>query len=186
MYTIGPDIRFEFTRAGSGMVMSVEDAKEHLRVDIDTEDDYIALLIGAAQAYTENFTGRPYTGIEVVQYFDTFPYPSAVLYWGDVTAVTAVKYLDADAQEQTFSGYYVDKVMDRARIVIDRGSVIPQIADRPNAVWVEYDAGKAPPADVLQAMKWLVAEMYEKRENAVKQLPTAAEWILAMHRLWQI
>jgi hypothetical protein len=31
-----------------------------------------------------------------------------------------------------------------------------------------------------------VAEMYEKRENAVKQLPTAAEWILAMHRLWQI
>lgn len=189
MYTIDSQIRFEITDPASGLPLSVADAKEHLRVDIDTEDDYIELLIKAAWGYAENYTGRPMMPITVKQYWDDFPGRSFVLYWGDVTAITSVKYYDSNNAEQTLSSslYRVDMLMDRARIVFNSTASIPSVYDRPNAVWVEYDAGKAAvPDDMLHAMKLVVGELYEKRENTVKQLPTVAEWFLAQYRLWQI
>lgn len=38
--------------------VTLEQAKTHLRVEHDDEDDYILSLISAAREYAENFTGR--------------------------------------------------------------------------------------------------------------------------------
>lgn len=182
-------IRYEITDTASGLPISLAEAKEHLRVDIDTDDDYIESLIRAAWGYAERFTGRPMRPITVKQYFDDFPGRSIVLYWGDVTSVTHIKYYDTDGNLQTINSanYHTDLIMDRGRIVFHRNYSLPSVDDRPNAVEIEYEAGAATiPADVIHAMKHLIGEMYERRENHVKQLPTAVEWSLFPHRIWQI
>jgi hypothetical protein len=109
------------------------------------------------------------------------------LYWGNVTAVAHIKYYNTANVLTTFTDYEVDLVMDRARIVINSGVTIPDTYDRPNTLAVTYTAGFATiPDDIIAAMKLIVGELFEKRENTVKQLPTAAEWLLAPYKLWQI
>lgn len=40
-------------------ILSLDAAKEHLRIDVDSEDETVAALILAAIAVLENFMGRP-------------------------------------------------------------------------------------------------------------------------------
>ena len=73
--------------------------------------------------------------------------------------------------------------MDRARIRI---GTLPTIDERLNCIEIQYVCSWSVPEDVIQAMKLMIGEMYEKRENTVKRMPTAADWILTMNRLWEI
>jgi uncharacterized phiE125 gp8 family phage protein len=147
------------------------------------EDDYIELLINAAWKTTEKVLGRPLKQITVKQYFDEFPGKDFVLLWGNVTSVTHIKYYDADNALQTFTDFTTDKIMDRARI---RLTTEPTIYDRMNCIEIQYVCSYTVPADVIAAMKLMIGEMYEKRENTVKRMPTAADHILSMNRLWEI
>jgi uncharacterized phiE125 gp8 family phage protein len=181
--TLSNQIRYEITAIASGLPISVADAKDHLRITGDDEDDYIELLIKAAWKHTEKILSRPMKQITVKQYFDDFPADEFSLLWGNVTSITSVKYYDVDEVEQTFTDYYLDKVMDRARI---RLKSTPDVYDRPNAVTIEYIASWTPTDDVIAAMKLIIGDMYEKRENTVKRLPTAADWLLSLNRLWEV
>lgn len=42
------------------MVVSVEEAKQHLRVDSDEEDIYIQSIIAASEEFIKNATGRTF------------------------------------------------------------------------------------------------------------------------------
>jgi uncharacterized phiE125 gp8 family phage protein len=200
MYTLSSEIRYSEVAAASGLPFSVADAKDHLHVDGTDHDDYIQLLIKAAYKNVEQTIQRPIMSRQWVQYFDKFPINYGIneytglpnlyyflLYWGNVTAVAHVKYYNTANVLTTFTDYATDLIADRARIVINSGVTIPDTYDRPNAVAVTYTAGFATiPDDIIAAMKLIVGELFEKRENTVKQLPTAAEWLLAPYKLWQI
>lgn len=181
--TLSDQIRYEIIETASGLPISVADAKDHLRVTGSDEDDYIELLIKAAWKTTEKILGRPLKEITVKQYFDDFPGKDFVLLWGNVTSVTHIKYYDADNVQQTFTDYTTDIIMDRARIRI---GTLPTIYERMNCIEIQYVSSWVVPEDVIQAMKLMIGEIYEKRENTVKRMPTAADWILTMNRLWEI
>jgi len=40
------------------MIVTLEEAKKHLRVDINDDDDYIQMLIGAAEQFLTDTTGK--------------------------------------------------------------------------------------------------------------------------------
>jgi uncharacterized phiE125 gp8 family phage protein len=189
MYTISEDIRFEFVSDASGEVITLQEAKDHLRVDGSGEDAYISTLIDAAEAYCSRYTGRLLRQRDVVQYWDSWPPVEVVLYWGNVSDVQSVTVSDEDNIQQPFTEFVVDKIMDRARIVPNRGVSLPRVYAPANGLRISYtagyEAGKVP-ADLIAAMKLLVADLYEKRESSVKQLPDTITWLLQLHRLWQI
>lgn len=170
--------------------VSVADAKNHLRVDVDltTDDSLIALLIGAARRYAEMYTGRSFITQTWRQTLDGFPGPSQigvpygqtyslpghaiVLDRGNVLSVDAIQYLAMDGTTQTMSPatYVADITGSPARITPVFGQIwpinLPQIA----SVWVNYTAGYGPAAtDVPEGVRqWIMLRLntlYENREE---------------------
>lgn len=170
--------------------VSKAEAKTHLRVDFDTDDDYIESLITAATAWIENRTGRQLVSTTLRQSWDTCPTipvnvtPLQLLggLWipgmevgplslmrEPVQSVSWVKYYDADDTQQTVSSstYWFDGDSTPPRVVPK--TQWPAIhPSRPGAFQVQFvagygDAGDAPEPLKL-AVKWLVAHWYETRE----------------------
>lgn len=197
MYTLDSQIRFEIASGGGPAEepVTTAEAKTHLRIasGVTEDDTYIGNLIKAGRYYIEHYTGRPLVSKTYDQYFDYFKNLDIVLYWGGVSDVDSVNYADENTGvegELSAANYVVDKVMDRCRIRVAKDETWPNTYNKPNAVRVRYTAGFGAasdvPEDIKQALLMLVAEMYERRENGVKQLPTVVEWMLAPYRLWHI
>lgn len=195
MFTLDDQIRYTIASGGDPAEepITTAEAKTHIRVTTTGDDTYIGTCIKAARHYVEHYTGRPLVSTTYDQYFDYFKSYDIVLYWGNVSAVASVNYAEEDAGVETelsSANYVVDKIMDRCRIRVAKDVSWPNTYEKPNAVRIRYTAGFGAaadvPEDIKQAILMLVAEMYEKRENGVKQLPTAAEWMLAPYRLWSV
>jgi uncharacterized phiE125 gp8 family phage protein len=187
-------------------VLSLSDAKLHLRVDFDDDDELIESYIATA---IQNIDGRDgwlgralgeqtwelrlagFNGSEIA-----IPLPPLI-------EVESVKYYDANDALQTFSNgdYEVVGVggFGKARVVLKAGKAWPAIAKRAENVLVRFragyqDNGDSPPsltvpAPILTAIKRQVATMYENREavvvNAtVAKLPGGVEALLAPLRVW--
>ena len=187
MYVISPHIRYQTASGAAEEPLTVAEAQTHLRVDGD--DTYLTMLIAAARTQCEAFTCRTMVATTYEQFFDDFTTESFTLYWGPVSSVASIQYYDEDNALQTFASgnYHVDAVMDRARIVLDDDADWPEVYDKPNAVKITYTAGyanaAAVPAQLKYAMLLMIGEMYERRENHVKNLPTAVEHLMHPYKL---
>jgi uncharacterized phiE125 gp8 family phage protein len=111
--------------------------------------------------------------------------------------VVAVRYTDRDGVEAVLDEalYFVDVVKKPGRLVLNYGAEWPSVALRPVAgVRVEFVAGyggaSAVPDMVKAAVKLLVGDLYENRENTlvaqgvtVAPMPFAARALLDMVRI---
>jgi len=68
--------------------VSLDQAKLHLRVDYDDDDDYITALIIAARQFVEKITHRAIFNRKMLLQLDYFPWPG----WGSTTGSTAHDY----------------------------------------------------------------------------------------------
>jgi uncharacterized phiE125 gp8 family phage protein len=186
-------------------VLALQQAKAHLRVDIDDDDELIESYIAAA---IQNIDGRDgwlgralaaqtwelrlpeFCGREI-----SVPLPPLI-------AIESVKYYDAADVLQTLSpgDYEVVGVggFGKARIVLKNGKTWPGIAKRAENIMVRFTAGYitadsppvgSVPAPILTAIKRQVGTMYELRETlvvnaSVAKLPGAVEALLAPLRVW--
>ena len=166
--------------------IELADAKQHLRVTHDAEDDYIASLVEAATQYVEDqvsvsIMARDYD-LSLGGFSDRILLPR-----GPVTAVDSISYIDADGVEQVLpkSEYLVDLSPDLPMIVRNAYSQWPTTAKVPNAVTVRYSAGDflAPLrfTPLLQAILLLVAEWFDNR-TASSEPPNAVEALLQPFR----
>lgn len=149
--------------------VSLEQAKQHLRVDHDDDDLYIEALITAARQYAEKVTRRAFfnqTWIRSMDYFpvwnavdrsrvpadrNAWPYPT--WYWDKVTidlphpqlvSVTSITYLDSNGEQQTMptDAYRVDTSSTPGRIVPKPGTIWPFINGYvPGSIKITYIAG---------------------------------------------
>ena len=186
-YHIPDHIRYKVASGAAEEPLTVAEAQTHLRIDGDAT--YLTMLIAAARTQCEAFTCRTMVSTVYEQYFDDFEYESFNLYWGPVISVSGIQYFDEYDNLQTLaaSAYHVDNVMDRARIMLDEDADWPDTEDKPNAIKITYTAGyanaAAVPAQLKYAMLLMIGEMYERRENHVKNLPTAVEHLMFPYKL---
>lgn len=186
--------------------VTLAEAKTHCRVDFTTDDTYITGLITAATNWVENRTGRQLVTATLRQSWDNtglqFRPDDVALgrvltsQWmqrGDgsyrrsevwlarepVSAVSWVKYYDADDVQQTVSSsdYWTD--FDSTPPRITPKTVWPTIHWlRPNAFQVQFIAGygsaSSVPALLKHAIKVMVAHWYEIREPIVLGMPVAS------------
>lgn len=176
--------------------VALDDAKLHLRVDIDDDDDLIEALIIAAREYVEAITRRALITQTWDLYLDEFPAgESLALPYPALQSVTGVYYTPDGESEQTFSAddYEVDTVSTPGRIVLASDASWPgDTLTETNGVRVRFIAGYGDdaadvPQAIRQAMLMLIGHWYENREATVgvgsmQTVPFAVEALLWTHR----
>lgn len=158
--------------------VTLSEAKEHLRVDIDDDDALITGLITAAREYIETIC-RPRLALttQTWQYIadgwpgsDTLelrPYP--------LQSVASIKYVSDGGVEDIFgsANYVVDASSQPGRLRLKGTSTWPSAPLRElNGLTVEFvagygDDGSSVPTPLRQALLLLVGQWYENREPQI-------------------
>jgi len=164
--------------------ITTAEAKTHLKVDGSDEDELIDGYIAAARQWVENYTSQKLVTQTVQQVFESFPTDCLELRVKPIQSVSSVGYVDTAGDSQTWSSaeYVTDLISNPARIAPGIEKEYPSTGDQINAITVTYVVGYGLAASVPErfknAIKLLVGEMYENRQNSVKKLPTAVECLL--------
>lgn len=176
--------------------ITLAEAKAHLRV-VDSDDDaYIAALITAATGNAEAWLGRALVDQTWDYTLDEFPDDDGGIIEipkPPLISVATVAYSDTSGAETVIapSDYSVDAITQPGRL--------KPVADWPDAagVRVRFRAGyldtnsppnAAVPFDIRAGMMFIIANMYEHRENVVvglvaTQLPWGIENLWRPHRV---
>lgn len=143
--------------------ISLERAKQHLRVVFSDEDEYIASLITAARCMAEERLNRTLVQRQLVATFSSWSERMRLLK-PPIVSVDAVEYVDVDGAVQTFDGF--DSI--GSHVSLAYGVSAPAMRYRADAVRVTYTAGYPEgevPAPIMQWMLLVIGALYENREN---------------------
>ena len=178
--------------------ITLQETKDHLRVDHSDDDSLISPLITAARMH---FDGRD--GILgrclITQTWDytinRFPVDDCIrLPLAPVASITSITYTDSAGASQTFDSgsYSLNSDLDwLPRIDLGYEKTWSDTRDIPDAVTIRFVAGYGFPADVpdpiKQAMLLLIGHWYENREEVVLGVtpaivPQAAKALIAPYR----
>lgn len=182
----------EVTTAAATEPISTAEMKLHSRVDIDTDDAKIAMLITAAREYVESVTSRVCTTVTYTLKLDGFPLDDFIeVPHAPLQSVTSISYVDTNGATQTLSSsYYSDETSQDGfgRIYIDRDVGWPSTYSQRNAVTIVYKAGygdnaNTVPERIVQVIALIAADWYENRESnlvgtIIAQVPGAVKSLL--------
>lgn len=179
------------TAAPALTLVTLADAKSHLRVDFDDDDALITGLINAAASHLDGYSGivgRALLDQNWEQNFSGFC-TRMELPVGIASSVVSIKYYDSTNVQQTLSSSVYQLLTDELGSYVSLKSlqVWPATYSRVDAVTVEWIAGYGAtvdlvPAALIVAMKMLISHWYENREAVVVNM-TAEELPLAIKSL---
>lgn len=181
------------TVAPAAPVITLVQAKAHLRVDFADDDDLITELVEVATAFIEGPNG---IGIALMPQtwrlsLDWFPYPEIVIPLGPVTAISSIAYTDSAGAPQSIATWRVDLDSNPCRIWPARDTSWPLIMWEPGAIKVTFVCGYATvPSDLKAAVKLIVGHLYEHRESVTdltaNELPMGVSAILERYRVGRV
>lgn len=156
-------------------VISLEDAKEHLKIDWTDEDAYLTKAIASVTVALEQRTGRT-IGVRTwehrihsddvcCRYDIRLPSPPLI-------EVISFSYRDAQGTTQTYSpiNYVVYGVGDErgGGISVKSGASWPYLDTGPEVIRIQYRAGYAEiPEDLQAAAKLLLTQLFAHRGEMV-------------------
>jgi len=170
------------------------EAKLWLKVDTTADDALIDALIESARVWVERHCNIGLLPQTITEVYDSWPEGREFdLTITPLREVSAVTYIDSNGSQQTLSSsnYIVDSYQRPARVQLKYSQIWPTLYDQMNSVsaiyTVGYDAASAVPGPVITAMKLAIADAYENRQDSIKRMPTAAEYLLQSsgERIWQ-
>ena len=173
--------------------LTLEEVKEYLRVDTDSEDDLITSFIIAARRQVEARTYRPlitqswllsldFSEISDIVEINKFP----------LQTVDSIKYFDIDGNIQTIdsSKYIVDKNSNPCRVQFT--DLPSTIKNQINAMQIKFTCGDGDlasdvPDDIKLAMKFIIGHYYENRQDVVtgtqvNEIPQSSQFLLEPYR----
>lgn len=166
----------------TGICVSVDDVKEHLRIESTKEDYLLQTYIKVAQNYAENYCKRSFMPKTYVYKIDSFPncdvieipFPPLSTNSTDLT----ITYINSSGGSTSLSSthYEVDYLSTPGRVILNKNLTWPQTYGHYNDVTITYKAGY--PIDVNSTggtvpepvKAWVmmrVAQMYEHREPVI-------------------
>ena len=157
--------------------ISLDEAKRHVRIDIDEtdHDDYLHDLITVAREQVEMITWRKLITQTWYAYLQDWPKGTYIeLPFGKLQSVTAIKYTDVDGDESTWDSdeYIVGTDYQKGRVTLADGYTWPNETLYPsNPVEIEFVCGYglavSVPPQIKHAMKIIVSELFENREISI-------------------
>jgi len=175
--------------------VTLQEAKDHLRVDLTIDDTLITTIINIATEYAEKRLGRALITQTWDLYMDTFPNSETIpIPLSPLISITSVKYQDANNVEQTWaaSNYDVDIISEPARVQqSDGGDGYPDTFNIVNAVVIRFVAGYGTastdvPETIRGGIKLLISWFYENREGVLVGAALAQQIPLpkSMEAIW--
>jgi len=168
-------MRIVLITANTEEAITLQEAKDHLRIGSDmTDDARVARLIVAARLEFEQFTNRILMSSTWDAYLDSWPDDGKILVPGPVTSITTIKYQDtADAQQTWSSSYYVaDLVSEPARIALAYGQTWPLIYYETNNIVIRFVGGYANagsvPEDIKTGLYFAIQSIYDGNPELMK------------------
>jgi uncharacterized phiE125 gp8 family phage protein len=176
--------------------LSAADLLVHVKELDSSQYAYVDDLAKAATELFEGRTGRALFTQQWIETFDRFPVCESFLKLQrpPLQTVDLVEYRDPSTGVWTTwasSNYTVDASEVFGRIVLAVDATWPGVLNRPGSVRVTFTAGYGEnaddvPADMLQALRYLVGHWYEHREPVLtgttqSQLPYGAEDLMNRH-----
>lgn len=180
--------------APSVSLVSLAEAKAHLRVDYDDEDSLITALIAAASEWCEAFTRQVFIDREfewrlgALETSQRFPRSPAL-------TLVSVKYLDEAEVEQTLDSSFYHFVQDNysGSLQLAAEQSWPATAVRDDAWRIRFIAGfgSAIPTSVKQACLLVIGELFKNRELSVsgtiiQEVPFAAKALLTPYQVLEL
>jgi len=174
--------------------VTLQEVKDHLRVDGTDDDALISALITAAREHIDGrdgWLGRAICPQTWDCYFDCFPEGGVInIPLAPLQAITSIKYRDPDGVQQTFSADNYSAGADlnwSPRVVLGCGKSWPSIRAMPDAVVVRIVAGySAVPRPICQALLLLIGHWHENREAVMdenfREVPTTVAALLTPYR----
>lgn len=182
------------TTARTFDAVTLTEAKAHLRVDHDDEDDLIEALIDAAHEVVERETGIVLASSSWRLTLPDWPINFVDLRPGPLVSITSVQYYDANDSLQTLSSSYYRTLTDSmpGRLEWVENLTLPTLSTRDSldVVRVTYVQGYATAADIPKALKQacllLVGHYFEHREDAIagtiiSTIPRAAASLMSIY-----
>jgi uncharacterized phiE125 gp8 family phage protein len=171
--------------------------KEHARISITDDDDYIDNLIQAVRRQVEQITNRALITQTWKLYLNDWPQGDYIkLPYPPLQTVTSVKYRESDYTESTMDSgdYRVLTNVEPGQVALDYGAVWPSetLIGNEESIYIEYTCGFGDerldvPDDIRHACLMLCAHYYEMREPTVigtilTPVPMTVDRLLADHR----
>lgn len=181
------------TVAPASPVVTLAEAKRHLRVLHDDDDTEIEMMVAAATAAIEGPNG---IGIALSPQtwrlsLDHFPCEITVPL-GPVTSVTSIAYTDANGDPATVPSWRADLDAQPLKIWPARDTSWPIVVCDPGAVKVTFVCGYTSlPVDLKWAILLLVGHFYEHREAVTSdlnsiELPMGVASVLERYRVGRV
>jgi uncharacterized phiE125 gp8 family phage protein len=175
--------------------VTLVEARQHLRIDDNVQDDVLSRLISAARRRAEVHTRRALITQTWDLVLDFFPVCEIQIPRPPLQSVTTVKYIDTSGVQQTLDPllYTVDTRTEPGRVTPAYGESWPSVRDQYNAVEVRFVAGfgaaTAVPEDIKAAILLMVGHLYEHREEVSDAqtflLPRAVDALLDHWQLYK-
>jgi len=172
-------------------VVTLAEAKAHLRVGYEDEDSYIGTLIEAATLWAATTTGLSLGERQWVLALDQFPNDKLVLPVVPLVSVESLAYIDEFEASQTYAGFRVFGVGGDipGYVLPSTGEAWPGASKEPECVTVEFTAGNDTiPKTIKHAILLMVSHWYENRESAsahnLSEAPFGVSALLLPHRNW--
>ena len=164
------------TTPPSGLPVSVDEAKLHLRIPLedDRHDVDLALKLAAAARHVEGISGRALVFRTLDAYLQDWPADGVVkLPWWPVDSITGVAYIDSAGAVQTLTvptDIQLDLESQPSRIAPAYGTSWPTVRIGYKAITVTYVAGygidgEHVPEDLKSAVLLVLGDLWENRED---------------------
>lgn len=180
-------IYYNTTPATAVTLISLTEAKEHLRVDHNYEDNLITALIAAAISIAENYTATninpAIVTVKTNRFNNYMRFRTA-----PVTAINYVKYYNISNELTVLDTLKYNLVnfdkFEKEIIYTDENN-LPAVASRFDAVQIELTTGYAElPNAMRSAILLLIGYLYENRDDKPDGLPRASATLLAPYRYY--
>lgn len=169
---------------------TLSDVKNYLKVDTSADDTLITTLISAARQAAESYLNMALITQTITEKLDRLNSPTLYLSVSPVISVSNFQYADSQNTTQTFAStnYVVDTFSKPARLSLAYGKTWPTLYGNINDVTITYTAGfgteaSGVPTQIRQAMLMMIADSYDNREDYVKKMPTASQYLLNQYRV---
>ncbi len=156
--------------------LSLQEVKDHLRVDGMEEDSYIEPLIKPAREWAEAFLNRALITQTWDLFLERFPRSSRTQIEIPLPAlqqIVSVKYQDELDVEQTWSNtlYTVDTNREMGRIIPNVNETYPNTFGHIHDVTIQFVAGyglnqQDVPRAIMQGMLLKIGHWFERREES--------------------
>jgi len=169
---------------------TLAEVKSYLKIDDSNEDSMLNTLIKGARMVAESYLNQGLITQTVTEKLDRLGDPTIYLSVSPVLAVSSFQYANSENTTATFAAtdYVVDTFSKPARLNLGYGKTWPTLYGNINDVTITYTVGygtesSAVPFQIRQAILLMVADTYENRQDYVKRLPTASQYLLDQYRV---